>query len=143
MVLNIILRDNLNIRLSLDKMSEIKRERGFFHDKLYLPLTKLRNSPAFSLSPLKLLVCDGGIGRGVRFGQSCVHVDAISETNGAGLKYNRIFLYRIIYERMWHADGLYHDERELLWIRFTCTGNFVVICKVYRRYIVYLDPKYR
>lgn len=67
MVLNIILRDNINIRLSLDKMSEIKRERGFFHDKLYLPLTKLRNSPAFSLSPLKLLVCDGGIGRGVRF----------------------------------------------------------------------------
>lgn len=93
MVLDIILRDNINIRLSLDKMSEIKRERGFFHDKLYLPLTKLRNSPAFSLSPLKLLVCDGGIGRGVRFSQSCVHVDAISETNGAGLKYNRIYTF--------------------------------------------------
>lgn len=99
MVLNIILRDNLNIRLSLDKMSEIKRERGFFHDKLYLPLTKLRNSPAFSLSPLKLLVCDGGIGRGVRFGQSCVHVDAISETNGAGLKYNRIYTFTELFTK--------------------------------------------
>lgn len=80
-------------------MSEIKREREFFHDKLYLPLTKLRDSPAFSLSPLKLLVCDGGIGRGVRFGQSCVHVDAISETNGAGLKYNRIYTFTELFTK--------------------------------------------
>lgn len=67
MVLDIIFCDNINIWFLFDKMLEIKRERGFFYDKFYFLLIKFCNFFVFSLLFLKFLVCDGGIGCGVRF----------------------------------------------------------------------------
>ncbi|XP_056012525.1 uncharacterized protein LOC125681527 isoform X2 [Ostrea edulis] len=65
-------------------------------DRLKWPFYVLK-LPQFSLSPMKLINCNGGTGFGVKFTQSSVQADYIYDTDRHGEEYGLVFPFTEIF----------------------------------------------